>query len=405
MEKKLFAGFMLIVLLTSLLALMFNPRLIRASGTIVVPDDYPTIQEAIDAASPGDTVIVSEGTYPEGTIYVDKSLTILANGSVIVDGLQRGHVFFVYGWLGGITVKGFTITNSGRLFIDSGIFLLGPSNCRIEGNTIINSSVGIWVEDSRKSNMISNNVITNNDRWGIYLEKSSHVSIVNNTITKNNGEGFLLLYSNGNTISNNDLTAGPSRRNRLIYSNNNTISGNTITNNRYGIELEGSTYNSIVGNTIKNNYYGVYLEKSDGNSIHHNNFINNTNQAYIFASNNTWDSDYPSGGNYWSDYLGVDEKSGPYQNETGTDGIGDTPYTIDAYNQDRYPLMTAWEPLLGDINFDWIVNIYDIVKITTAYGSRSGDPNWNPFADIVPSWGIINIYDVVVATANYGKSR
>jgi hypothetical protein len=54
---------------------------------------------------------------------------------------------------------------------------------------------------------------------------------------------------------------------------------------------------------------------------------------------NIWDNGYPSGGNYWSNYTGVDMKSGFYQNETGNDGIGDMPHTIDANNTDRYPLM------------------------------------------------------------------
>ena len=71
-----------------------------------------------------------------------------------------------------------------------------------------------------------------------------------------------------------------------------------------------------------------------------NNFIDNTNQTYLYQSSNTWDHGYPSGGNYWSDYAGVDSFSGPYQNETGGDGIGDTPYNVtDTVQQDRYPLM------------------------------------------------------------------
>jgi hypothetical protein len=50
---------------------------------------------------------------------------------------------------------------------------------------------------------------------------------------------------------------------------------------------------------------------------------------------NIWDNAYPSGGNYWSDYSGVDANS---------DGIGDTPYVIDTNNQDPYPLMNPWTP-------------------------------------------------------------
>ena len=57
------------------------------------------------------------------------------------------------------------------------------------------------------------------------------------------------------------------------------------------------------------------------------------------AYTNFWDDGYPSGGNHWSSYADVDVKSGSYQNGTGSDGIGDTPYNIDASNMDSFPLM------------------------------------------------------------------
>ena len=58
-----------------------------------------------------------------------------------------------------------------------------------------------------------------------------------------------------------------------------------------------------------------------------------------FVSTDIWDDNYPSGGNYWSNYTGVDVKNGFYQNETDSDGIGDIPHIIDADNTDNYPLM------------------------------------------------------------------
>ncbi len=59
-------------------------------------------------------------------------------------------------------------------------------------------------------------------------------------------------------------------------------------------------------------------------------------------SANTWDDGYPSGGNYWSDYQSSDFYCGPYQNMTGSDGLGDTPYVIDANNTDHYPLTNPY---------------------------------------------------------------
>jgi len=50
---------------------------------------------------------------------------------------------------------------------------------------------------------------------------------------------------------------------------------------------------------------------------------------------NNWDDGYASGGNYWSDYNGTD---------TNYDGIGETPYEVDANNTDRYPLVRPYTP-------------------------------------------------------------
>jgi parallel beta-helix repeat protein len=123
------------------------------------------------------------------------------------------------------------------------------------------------------------------------------------------------------------------------------ISGNTITNATYdGVYLYLSSGNTVSGNTITKNGYGVYLGSSSGNKFYHNNFINNTHQVINTTPSyaNSWDNGYPSGGNYWSDYKGVDVKRGPKQDQPGSDGIGDTPYVIDANNTDRYPLMNPW---------------------------------------------------------------
>jgi parallel beta-helix repeat protein len=134
------------------------------------------------------------------------------------------------------------------------------------------------------------------------------------------------------------------------FSDNNVLSGNNVTaNNEEGILLSSSSNNTLSGNNVANNGYGIWIvsisfhpltKSASGNSIYHNNFINNTPQELIGGGYaNTWDDGYPSGGNYWSDYAGVDVKRGLNQNMDGNDGVGDTPYVIDANNTDRYPLM------------------------------------------------------------------
>ena len=63
---------------------------------------------------------------------------------------------------------------------------------------------------------------------------------------------------------------------------------------------------------------------------------------------NVWDDGYPSGGNYWSDHVTVDNYSGINQDEPGSDGIVDEPYIfeyiLDDDNIDNYPLVEPWSP-------------------------------------------------------------
>ena len=115
-----------------------------------------------------------------------------------------------------------------------------------------------------------------------------------------------------------------------------------------GIALEGNNAvnNLIYSNIFQENTLAINLtESSTSNTIYWNNFINNTQQVTIsVSSDNVWDNGYPSGGNYWSNYTGVDEYQGSNQDILGSDGIGDTQYEIDVDNQDNYPLIDPWVP-------------------------------------------------------------
>jgi len=128
----------------------------------------------------------------------------------------------------------------------------------------------------------------------------------------------------------------------LLYSNQSVIVGNDVANNKDGLRIFAS-YNTTMSSNIVaiNRRYGLYLYLSSNNEIFHNNFFNNIQNVRVLeAFENIWDQGYPSGGNFWSDYAGEDFYWGPYQNLIGSDGLGDTPYTIDNDNEDRYPLMT-----------------------------------------------------------------
>ncbi|MGQ9625202.1 MAG: NosD domain-containing protein, partial [Candidatus Bathycorpusculaceae bacterium] len=242
----------------------------------------------------------------------------------------------------------------------------GGANCIIMYNTLnSNSKYGLYLSEASDSQIVGN-IIVNNTQIGIYLRWNCSYNIVaGNTIIDNQLYGLLLRYGDfneivGNTILRNgqcginiSYVMGTQPSYYMYPSLNNTVAANTVNFNLYGIALKGeASYNTIVNNTIADNSYGIFLSIDQyeytpyGNEIYHNNFIGNTVlQAYDEGAN-TFDNGYPSGGNYWSNYTGTDEFTGPYQNETGSDGIGDTPYIINIDSQDNYPLMNAnsWEP-------------------------------------------------------------
>lgn len=186
---------------------------------------------------------------------------------------------------------------------------------------------------------------------GILLAYTTGSTIHKNQIT-DNYSGIGLFASSNNYISTNNITDNDRGIQFSNASNFNSVSANVITNSIDGIFLFNSIQNTIILNNITNNNVGIGLKESSYNMIRGNYFINNKRQVYdvsiedysVTASTNTWDIGYLTGGNYWSDYTGVDVKSGENQDQTGSDELGDTPYIIDQSNQDNFPLMPYGSP-------------------------------------------------------------
>lgn len=302
---------------------------------------YATIQEAIDAPETLDThrIFVDNGTYYENVI-VTKAVSLIgeAEETTIVDGMGWGSVIELS--TNNVTIAGFTIRNSGPGWAQSGIALSHVGNCNVSGNNITNNYYGMWLESSLDNIISRNNFANNGYGIGLYIFSNRNI-IFENNVTASGHAGILLASSMENDVSRNNIT-GNQYSVELVSSSNNTIIENDITNNSHGVALyEASNYNDIIGNNVERNGWGVETDTSIGNRIYHNNFINNTPQVFFYEPgySNVWDTSYPGGGNYWSDYKSTDFYSGFYQNENGSDGIADAPYSINSNNEDHYPLM------------------------------------------------------------------
>jgi parallel beta-helix repeat protein len=338
---------MMIFFLVGSSSLVFDIHTVKAERTWTVDDDGPadfqTIQEAINNASEGDTIYVKNGTYYENVVMNKNNLTLVGENKedAIIDGGGGGSVIRINA--NNILVSGFTMQGSG-ISLDS-----FSNENNVSGNIIRNyHGAGIYLSGSDYNHIEYNMFTSFSYSTGISLDSGSDYNVIRWCIITNSEYGIKLGFSGYNTMNDNNLVNNTQAGIYLKESIGNTIGRSNLTNNRCGIYLDTSGSNVIQGNTIaKSDWLGIYIYGSGGNIIYNNNFINNSEQVYSSAYENIWDNSYLLGGNYWNDYVGVDTKSGYYQDQLGSDGLGDIPFIIDVSNQDRFPLMAP-------------INIFDI---------------------------------------------
>ena len=378
---------MIAVLLLGILSAGITPAS-ASPAEIHVPDDYPTIQEAINAADPGDTIIVHEGVYNEFLqIHTDNLVIRSADGAT-------NTIIDVYPmWNGnegigihadGVTFEGFTVRHPtdnpdyearmvhvegsnniirnniiiGNLSVwggdglQYGIFIDGEEvvakNNIIENNEVYNINyIGIEVFQTHASgNIIRGNNVHHIGFYGIAIDRSPGNTITQNTISDLLGmPGYpaedwcwgIIIWgelADGNVIIDQDMTDSPkggiilsSAHNTLVK--NCDISGNAGT----GLMIAESSWaggipegNNVIGNNIKNNAEGIRLAGTIGlgNEFHFNNIEGNT----VFGINNLSPSEVDATLNWWGD------PSGPRDVGPGTaDAVSD--------NVDFDPWLTA----------------------------------------------------------------
>ena len=386
-----------------------------SSRTIIVPDDYPSIKEAIEAAKDGDTVFVRSGTYQQPMVdndvphmTISKSISLIGQdrNTTIIQAYGLRHIIVVEA--DNVVIKGFTF-----LYGFIGCWVKG-SGCLITENNFVECDDGINLE--RSNNTVSNNYCVGLTDVGVVVHGSDNNVITSNIIQNCVLAGIYVFSGSGNTVVRNEVTNCMDAGIVLdYYSVNNLVAHNNVSMNGYGTDMDrdwlftsgialtiSSASNIIRNNYIFGNRYGMFQRRASNNLIYHNSLINNQNQELDESSSSTniWDDGYPDGGNYWSDYVGIDQKHGFYQNLTGTDGIGDIPYNIDMSNVDHYPFMRPFAPAFGDVNNDGMVNMIDIGIVASAFGSFPGHPRWNPEADINQD-EIIDLRDVAIVAQNF----
>ncbi len=377
--------------------IVFVPETAEAEPrTVVVPDDYASIQEAVDNVADGDVVLVKRGTY-NGSVAINKRILLIGedktgtiiqgdwslNGTVVLvehDDVVVEKLSLKAAYDAGphgrgvhlLQVNGCNVSDCNFVSY-TGVWLYGASNNTVENNEIDGTKAtmppvaGIKLQYSKDNRIVGNNVIEYKYGVGISLESSERNILAENQLL-NNYNGIWVKNSNNNSFTDNTVTVTMdvflSLADNVMLgcygialqqSSNNSITGNSLVDCPKGVRiLSTSCYNAIENNSISGSrYIGVELaDDSNHNQITGNNLVDNgigfkvvnssnnvvyrngfINNVVIISSRSEDES------NFFDD--GIEGNYWSNYNGTDTDGngTGDTPYIIDENNQDNHPLM------------------------------------------------------------------
>jgi parallel beta-helix repeat protein len=259
------------------------------AATINVPDDYPTIQAAVNAAYAGDTINVAAGRYTE-QVSVNQSLTLAGAGAgsttiqapaELVNDPDDAKTIVLF--TGAITaeISGFTIQGPVN-GLNFGIYVRDGATANIHDNTVkdirdellsgaqygYGIEIGKYNDTSPYVNQIGHATITHNivfgyQKTGIECEGTgSSATITGNTVT---GAGLIpTTAQNGIQI----------RRGATGSINTNTVTGNAYTGhevNASGIAVTHPGNDVVIQNNIVNhNTANIYTYQADGVQILNN---------------------------------------------------------------------------------------------------------------------------------------
>jgi parallel beta-helix repeat protein len=240
-----------------------------AGATIRVPDDYPTIQAAIDAAAPGTKVLVKAGTYTEDLTITTPDLRLTGSGAVTLDG------FIIVGGTSGVQIDHFTFGGS----FEVNVFVVDCSGVTVKDNTFSGGSfagLAIFLSSdcTVKHNVFSGNFI------GALIEGGGGNTLDENTGTGNLGAfvlSVLFAPTFGNTLSSNSASANEVGI-FLGFTADNTLKDNVCNGNASGIILADATGNTVGSkNTANaNTDVGIFLDSgTSGNEVNKNTALGN----------------------------------------------------------------------------------------------------------------------------------
>ncbi|MCO5231895.1 MAG: nitrous oxide reductase family maturation protein NosD [Chitinophagales bacterium] len=351
-----------------LLSFLFLIVSLGNAATIVVSPkgQEKVISNAFEIAQNGDTLIVQSGVYQEGAMILKKGITIIGEGTPVIDGQNKFENLLVEH--DNVRIQGIVFKNSGSSsFTDiAALKIKNSKNIVIENCVFENNFFGIHTINSSYISYLNNELISGMTKGkpssnGIHCWKSNHLTLKNNTV-KGHRDGIYFEFVTQSTIENNHSVGNKRYGLHFMFSHDNLYKKNEFRGNGAGVAVMYSKRVHMINNLFAENWgnaaYGVLLKEIDDSKIENNIFQENTiailadgaNRIQIFNNQftkngwalkiqascsdvelnknnfiaNTFDLATNGNlvmksmdGNYWDKYEGYD---------LNKDGVGDVPY-------------------------------------------------------------------------------
>jgi len=358
---------MMKIILISILLIVLSGAL--HSETILVSTDgnYNTIGKAVEESTEGDTLLISNGTYEESEILIDKQIVIIGENYPRIKSKDGKKIFTITA--DSVTITNMELSDIERSFVEdrAAIDIDGGDYINIIDNRFNNTFFGIYLAKSKGSNIIGNVLKSSaekemNSANAIHAWHSKDMTIKNNRVSGHR-DGLYFEFCDNSVIENNHSKGNLRYGLHFMFSNFNEYRNNTFEENGAGVAVMYSDNIEMVGNKFVNNWgstsFGLLLKEIKDSKIHNNLFYGNTKAIYGESAIriNIYNNDFVKNGwamqmmssseldtitynnfigntfnistnqnarnynlyenNYWSDYSGYD---------LDKDGIGDVPH-------------------------------------------------------------------------------
>lgn len=359
---------------------------------------FKSIQNLINEAHNGDTLLVQPGNYKQHDIIIKNKIALIGIGLVIIDAENKFQVFTIYS--DSVIIQGFVIQNIGKAGMSdmAGIKIINAKNVIIIHNKFFNNTFAVYLQNASYCFVLENFIHSDsknelNGGNGIHAWKCDHLFIKGNTISgqrdgiyfefvtdsrivenksssnlryglhfmfshndiylhnsfKDNGAGVAVMYSKGVIMDNNEFLHnwGDACYGLLLKEiSESKIEHNRFSKNTIGIHMESTTKVDVMHNLFIDNGWALRVQAScTGSNVIENNFIGN---SFDVATNGTLNLNYFNR-NFWDKYDGYD---------LDRNNIGDVPY----YPVSMYSVIAEQIPIAMILYHSLLTNILDQVE-------------------------------------------